>query len=324
MNFTIIANDEISAKNQLRQIYKKIGVKPDLMNLMTFDCLEHDINDIIEYCVSVPFFAEYKFAIVKNPLFLTSKKINIDFEAFITKFGIYLENDNASTILIFYLVNEEAEKIDDILDKRKKIVKLIKQKTRVLQIDRPDYNALKMIILKKFNKLNNTIDDDAIDLIINSVGNNLSDIKNEVDKISLYKVNEHVKKSDIVDFVSTNDQSNIFDLCNLILKKDTNSSLLMLGKLLKEGMEPIVLIFNLAEQFRIALLTKKYVRMGLSQKEIVSKLKIHPYRVKLAAQLKYDAKLIRRNILALARLDYEIKTGKINNIHGIELFILKA
>ncbi|MDR1781816.1 MAG: DNA polymerase III subunit delta [Bacilli bacterium] len=324
MNFTIIANDEISAKNQLRQIYKKVDAKPDLMNTMTFDCLSGDINSIIEYCISVPFFAENKFAIVKNPLFLTSKRTNIDFEEYIDKFSEYLNDSNESTILIFYLVVEDSEKVDDILDKRKKIVKLIRDKTRVLEIERPDFNALRTIILKKFNKLNNTIDDDAINYIITCVGNNLSDIKNEIDKISLFKANSHISKNDIINFVSTNDNSNIFDLCNLILKKDVARSLALLNQLLKEGMEPIVLIFNLAEQFRIALLTKKYLKKGYNQKEISSKLKIHPYRVKLASELSYQNRILRTKILDLAQLDYDIKAGKVNNIHGIKLFILKA
>ncbi|MDR3214913.1 MAG: DNA polymerase III subunit delta [Bacilli bacterium] len=322
MNFTILANDNISAKNQLKNIYLKLNMKPDLMNTMTFDCLDADINQIIDYCQSIPFFEKYKFAIIKNPLFLTGKS-NKDYEEFINKIMTYLENSNESTILIFYLVCEDVAKVDDILDKRKKITKFIQEKTKVLKIDKPDLVTLKNIIIKKFNKLNNTIDDDAITYIIERVGDNLSDIKNEVEKISLYKRNEHIRKDDVIDFVTFNLDANIFDLCNMILSKDINKSLVLLDQLLKNGMEPIVLIFNLAEQLRIALLTKNYLAKNYSQKNIASLLKIHPYRIKVASQLNFSTSLIKQNLLRLAKLDYQIKTGKINSYHGVKVFILK-
>ena len=63
---------------------------------------------------------------------------------------------------------------------------------------------------------------------------------------------------------------------------------------------------------------------GYTENNIASILKIHPYRVKLAAQnsKKYDSDILLNYISKLANLDINIKNGKIDKKLGLELFII--
>ena len=61
---------------------------------------------------------------------------------------------------------------------------------------------------------------------------------------------------------------------------------------------------------------------GYSEKEIVSILKEHPYRINLAMRSMYDEKALKDLLLKLSNLDYEIVTGKTDKFFGFEMFLL--
>ena len=57
-------------------------------------------------------------------------------------------------------------------------------------------------------------------------------------------------------------------------------------------------------------------------KDIASTLKVHPYRVKLALEANYPDFELKDILKKLHNLDYEIKTGKVDKIVGLENFLL--
>lgn len=315
MIFTIHSKDDVLGKEKIKQILSSKNIKTDLMNTTEFDCLTTNIDQIIDYCYTTPFFADSKIIILKNPVFLTSEDSKINFDDFIEKLTKYIENENESTIMFIYLVSEK-------MDERKKIVKYLKEKTIFKQVHLLNHLELKTIVKNRFKKFNSEIEDDAINYFIDQVGTNLVDISNEIDKLILFKNDDIIKLEDINDFVTCNIDSSIFDLSNAILAKDIIKSLSLFEDLITNGMEPIVLIDVLASQFRLALLVKEYKKEGFDNANITKQLKKHPYQIKLASQLKFSNEDLKENLLKLANLDYKIKTGKINRHHGIKLFIL--
>ncbi len=81
----------------------------------------------------------------------------------------------------------------------------------------------------------------------------------------------------------------------------------------------------LAGQFRLIYRVKELSRRGYGQQKIATSLKVHPFRVKLAAgQAKHfnDSQLAEIMDM-LSQGDYEIKTGKIKKELMIELFLFK-
>lgn len=315
MIFTIHSKDDILGKEKINQILASKNIKADLMNTSEFDCLTTNIDHIIDYCYTTPFFADSKVVILKNPIFLTSDDNKVNFDEFIEKLMHYIENENEATNMFIYLVSEK-------MDERKKIVKYLREKTTFKQVALLNHLEIKTIVHNRFKKANALIEDNAIDFFLERVGTNLVDIANEVDKLILFKNDQVIKLEDINDFVTCNIDSSIFDLSNAILERNIQKSLSLFDDLITNGMEPIVLINVLSNQFRLALLVKEYKSDGLDNAAIMKKLKKHPYQIKLAGQLKFSNEDIKDNLLKLASLDYKIKIGKINRHHGIKLFIL--
>lgn len=86
--------------------------------------------------------------------------------------------------------------------------------------------------------------------------------------------------------------------------------------------EEIKLIVTLANQFRLIYQVKTMSKMGYSESDITGKLCVHPYRVKLAKEVKINENDNIRILRELARLDELIKTGKINKEESFMKFIL--
>ena len=203
----------------------------------------------------------------------------------------YLNNPNPNTTLIF---TTNTEKIDE----RKKITKLIK---KIGTIKSFNENENPIEIIKKELK-DYQIDNNLINLIINRVGDNQSVLKNELEKIKTYKENNTITKEDILNVTTKKIDTDIFTLLDHIVKNDKNKALEIYYEMIKMNEEPIKIIIMLANQFRIMYQSKELLKKGLSEKDIATTLKIHPYRVKLAIQngKKYSSKLLLQYISDLA------------------------
>lgn len=312
---TIHAKDDALGKAQLNEILNNKYRRTDMMNTQEFDCLDVDIDQVIDYCFTAPFFAEYKVAILKNPIFLTGEKTKRDYTEFVDKLMNYLENENKTTILIIYSLYEK-------LDDRKNIVKKLKKEYKFISLGAPNTIEMKNIIKRQVNKVNASIEDKAVERLIELVGADLVNINSEVEKLVLYKPDQTITKKDVEEFVVYNSESTIFDLSDTILSRNGTRSLELYDELIRSGMETVVLTNILANQIRIALLSQIYQEQGMQQVAIAKKLKVHPYRVRLSLKLKYSAENLKEILVKLAALDYNIKIGKVNKHQGMKLLIL--
>ncbi|MEG0686366.1 MAG: DNA polymerase III subunit delta [Erysipelotrichales bacterium] len=315
MIYTIQASDDALAKEHLKKIYSLNNISDDVMNNAEFDCQTTDIDQILDYCFTTPFFSDYKVAILKNPAFMSTEGSKVDFEDFVEKLMHYIENENESTILIIYALYEK-------LDERKKIVKFLKDKTKFKKIEAPSSVKVNEIIKRKLSKDNVTIDNDALNLLVERVGINFIELNSEVEKLAMYKHQGNINKQDIEDFVVYSMDTSIFDLSDAILSKNVSKSFTLFDDLVKDGMEVIALISILANQIRLALLSSQFKRLGYANTDIAKKLKVHPYRVKLATKLKYNNDDLKGILVKLANLDHKIKIGKVNKHQGMKLLIL--
>jgi len=288
---------------------KKISKDFDTINISKFDLNNDLIDTIINDCLTISLFSEKKLVICENANMFTgntSKDSEIIEE--------YLNNPNPDTTLIFTVNNEK-------LDERKKITKLIK-KNGIVKSFNENENAHQIV---KRQLKDYQIDNELINLIIDRIGESGQVLENEIEKLKLYKDNTVITKEDILNVITKKVDPNTFTLLDCIVKNDKNKALEIYYELIKMNEEPIKIITMLANQFRIIYQSKELLKKGLSEKDIATTLKIHPYRVKLAIQngKKYDSKLLLKYISELADMDIDIKTGKTDKNLALELFILK-
>jgi len=148
----------------------------------------------------------------------------------------------------------------------------------------------------------------------------------ELDKLSLYAGPSGTVTSDQVDrlFARTTEQ-NEFLLIEEAVRMRLERAFSILYDLIRQKEEPIKIVMLLARQFRIMLQAKELARQGFSPQQIASNVGVHPYAVKVALEQgkRYDSRRLADMLSQLAELDYRMKSGAIDKLLGLEMFLLK-
>ena len=173
---------------------------------------------------------------------------------------------------------------------------LCSQVTRENDFSKPLFNACKKTgIVRKFVAYDNDqpiewtrqralrkglqIPENVAIELIQLVGNNLNDLDHELEKLHLLiGGNSVVETNQICKFVKGQKHYSIYALSESISKKELTQSLEFLETHLKENPKDGVKLFGvLTSQVRRLLLVKYFLNERLSETEIFSKLRIHPF-----------------------------------------------
>ncbi len=299
-------------KKELESILKK--EKIDAMNQNTYDLENSSLKEIIDDASIMSLFGEKKAIIVENSYIFTGTTNKKFPEQDVDILLSYLQNINKDTYL-FFIINKES------IDKRKKIVNELK-KRGVIKEFAPliEQKSYVMSMLKPYQ-----IEEKDASFLIDRVGNQLSILEQEIEKLKTYKNKDlQITRKDIVDVTCKTVDIDIFALIDNIVVKNKEKALESYTEMIKLGEEPIKIIIMLANQFRMMYQAKQLSKKGYSEKDIASSLNVHPYRIKLSLEKShhFQETILLSYMKQLALLDYEIKSGKIDKNIGLELFIL--
>lgn len=288
-------------------------------NLLAYDLEETPIETAIEDAETFPFFGEKKVLLLHNPVFLTSDKTKEKVDHNLSKLEKYINEPAPYTVLVFSAPYEK-------LDERKKITKELKRNAVTVEARKLNEHELKVWIKEKTKANEIEIDDAAVERIINLAGTNLFMLASEVDKLAVYAKDEKKIDEAVVEkLVAKSLEQNIFSLIDKVVQRKLEAALRIYYDLTKQNEEPIKILSVLAGQFRLIYQVKELSRKGYGQQQIAGYLKIHPFRVKLAANQAgnfSDAELTKIMTL-LAEADYQMKTGGMNKSLLVEMFLLR-
>ncbi|WP_102274501.1 DNA polymerase III subunit delta [Cytobacillus massiliigabonensis] len=288
-------------------------------NLSSYDLEETPIDVALEDAETFPFMGEKRLIFLQNPVFLTSGKTKEKVEHNLAKLEAYLKEPSPYSIVVFTAPYEK-------LDERKKVTKELKRNAAVLEAKKLSEAELKAWI-KERSALNGVeIDDKATEMLLTLAGTNLFTLTSEVDKLALYVGSgSEIDEATVEKLVARSLEQNIFSLIDKIVNRQVEGALRIYYDLLKQNEEPIKILSLITGQFRLIYQVKELARRGYGQQQIAGHLKIHPFRIKLAAG---QARLFADEELAhiinlLAEADYQMKTGGMNKVMLIEMFLFR-
>ena len=176
-----------------------------------------------------------------------------------------------------------------------------------------------------FNKYDFKIGDESLKYIISNSLNNYDLVIKEAQKIMLYYDEPcFINHQDVLNISARTLNTNNFLFVDAVVDNDLETSLKIYQDLKVMKVEPSVLISLLARDFRIMLNIKKLSEMGKREYEIMNDLKLMDWQLDkyLKKVFTYKINELENIILKLAKLDLDIKSGKIDRFIGLELFIL--
>ncbi|MEB6548032.1 DNA polymerase III subunit delta [Heyndrickxia sporothermodurans] len=288
-------------------------------NLANYDLEETSIEVALEDAETFPFMGEKRLIFLHNAFFLTAEKGKQRVEHNIQKLEEYIQNPPSYTVLVIIAPYEK-------LDERKKITKQLKKQAALLEAKKLNEMDLKKWVFQKVAENGVQIDDNAVDLLITLAGTNLMMLSAEIDKLSLFVgVSNAISSETVENLTSRSLEQNIFSLVDKVVHRKINEALRIYYDLLKQNEEPIKILSILANQFRLLYQTKELQRRGYGQQQMASYLKVHPFRIKLAAgQAKlFSEEELKRIMLLCADSDYQMKTSGMNKVMIIEMLLFK-
>lgn len=301
--------------NDYGLIKREIGkIKKDVNDVAKYDLSINKVDDLLDDASCMSLLDNKKVLIGENALFLTTSINNINHD--LDYLSNYLNDTSHDNIVILTVITDK-------LDERKKIVKLIKQTSKVINKSFIEDKNLPNFVIEEFKLEGYTIDFKTANYFVNYVGKNVDILISEIEKMIVYKENDKlVTIKDINDISCKGFKDNVFDLTDGIMKRDYKKIYECYKDLIILGEEPIKIIALLANQFLLTYQVKLLNSNGKSSKEIADVLKVHPYRVKLALETDYLIYELESILKKLHELDYDIKSGKLDKKVGLENFLL--
>ena len=173
-------------------------------NLTTFYGKDANWADIINACRRYPMFAERQVVVLKE----AQQMKDID------KLEPYMENPLHSTVFVVSYKGKT-------LDGRTKLSRLIKKNGEVFLSKKIYENQLPSWTNGYLQSKGFQITPRALTLLVDHVGNDLSRIANEVDKLSVnISVEKNITEDDIEKYIGVSKEYNIFELQHAFSKKD--------------------------------------------------------------------------------------------------------
>jgi DNA polymerase-3 subunit delta len=297
------------------------------LNLSTFDLLNLNINELRPALLSKGLFSEKRMTILRNAL---TKKNNEPFRKTIAHLveNYSLLQKDQKNIIIF----QEGEiKLKDLKPEQKKLFSLLKNEKFY-----PEFRPLTKTQAKKWaqgyaekNKIK--IKKGAIDYIIDSLGNDLWAVKNELDKIKCsFKPATEISLEKIKKTIKAKPEENIWNLIEAFGQKDKKQASKLLIDQIEAGVGTDYIISMLAYQYRTILRVKSYLERKKeknfsSSQTMARELGLHPYvfQKALNQQKKYDLSELKDVYQSLLEIDILKKTRQINTEVLLNLLILK-
>lgn len=308
-------------------LYLIIGEDNELVNFYLTSILENTLfneEEKIEYDMTVSSISDILDEASMISLF-SSKKIIIGRE-----FDTKKMNDNDLDYLKRYIDNINKEVyivlIAKKIDARSKEYKIFKDSFKVIETDKnndSDKDILKYIdsyILDKGYR----IDRYNLEYLLSKLGNNIVNIKIELDKIFLYLDDDKEINKEVIDLlISDNIDNIIYEFTNAVLDKDYDTVMKMYSEFKIENIGYDYLLVSLDNVFRQALIIKMLYNQGSSNSDIAKVIGKKEFYVKKMLERLYNYKEdeLARMIDRLAIIDRDYKTGK-SNIDMLELFLI--
>lgn len=232
MIYVFIGNEiNIINKNQ-EELIKELNIS----NIIKLDYTDLSIMDVINEACFVDLFNERKLIIVSNFSFKKMKEKDED------EFMRYIENMNDNVIIF--------KCIDESLDNRKKLIKLINEKCKVVNCEKLDYKSLNTYITNMFKEKGYNINNNQIYKIMTLCEYNTDLTINEVTKLMLYKGNDtQITNADIDAVISRSYEKEMYNFIDNVMRRSLSKSFDSYN-LLKGSVDEIVILDSLAKEIR--------------------------------------------------------------------------
>ena len=324
MVYFIYGNQSPTIKSQIKKIAKTfLGEQENIdeFNFVKLDGHNVVIQEAVDEAKYVSLGYDKKVVSIENCYFLEKpkpkNKIESDQDYDVLKKYLKDESEDPDACLILSVVNAS-------IDEKNEIVSLLKEKGKVVEISDPDEKTFLEYIRSYCKKYEIVIDGDAVIELAARTDGDVSLFKNSIEKLTLYT--DHIRYEDVTKMVTRKMDDDAFLISNLLIEGKNAEAVKLYKDLKTFNIEPVTLISNLANQFRLINQVRYCLKVQrMSNDEAAKVLKIKPGRVYVLSKNipLLSEETIFRILDDLYQLDLDIKSGQVDRHYAFEMFLLK-
>ena len=270
-------------KDQILPLYNIVGedifLVRQAINILKLDADKIKSSELEAQIVTLPIGSDYRLVVLNSP--------SADVVKFLNSY-----NFEGSSVVVA-CVNASNLKSAEIIDCEK--------------LDRAD---IQKYVMNYLYKLNTSIEERALDFLIDATNGDMQKIVNELGKLSAYAIEDKViTLNTVTNLVSESQEYVIYMLTNAIDNKDLTAYQKMITNMSKS--QSVQEIYSyMGRYFRRMM----YIAINKNDDELSKILSIKPYAIKVARQnvkkngVKFYANLYNKYV----DLDYKIKSGEIS------------
>jgi len=254
-------------------------------NLSVFYGRDADWAAVVNACRRYPMFSERQVVLLKEAQHMRD----------IEKLEVYIDNPQPSTV---FVVSYKEKKVDA----RTKFAKLLKTKGEMLTTKKIYDSQLPEWANQMVQQHGLSINQKALLLLVDHIGNDLSRIQNEIEKLAVnLGARKNITEDDIEHYIGVSKEFNVFELQDAIAKKDLSKAIRIIKYFeANPKAAPIQMVLPALYNF----FSKVYMIFGAGsndEKSIAASLGINPYFMKdyMGAAKAYNARGVEKILLLL-------------------------
>lgn len=293
-------------------------------NLKKLDGKDTNLNEIYDCISAFPMMSEYTCTIVKDfPLnsFIGDRaKVDSEFENVISDIP-------ESSILVFWMDTMEVDEKDK---KWAKVLKIFDETGVCAKIDKRTRAALEKLLVSSAAKKGCTLSRENAYYIIDLVGEDMSTLQNELNKVCAFVNEGEIERSHIDKTVIVSVEAKIFQLSRMVVRGEADNAYENLANLFKLREEPIIILSVLSKSFVDMYRVKAAKEAGVSNAKMADEFPGNVYKNKLftldnaASDVKnYSITQLKNALDILADADRRLKSTSEDSRTVLEEVILR-
>ena len=304
----LLWGQEAYLRKQYRDRLRSALAGEDTMNCHYFQGKDTDTGEIIDLAETLPFLAPRRVIIVEDSgLFKKGGEALAE----------YLKR--AADAAYFVFIEEE-------VDKRSRLYKAVKETGRITEFSVQDENTLCRWIAGMAAREKKGITEHSIRYFLEKTGTDMANIRMELEKLFCYTADRNTITEEDIDKICTRKVSNqIFDMISALAEKKQKKALALYYDLLALKEPPMRILFLIGRQFNLLMQVKECRKKGYDNRTIAGKTGLRDFLVgKYAAQAsRFPTDGLKKAVNACVETEEKVKTGRINDVLGVELLIIE-
>ncbi len=306
--YLLFGEESYLKKQYKNKLSRAILPEDDTVNYAYYEGKGIRAEELIDLAETLPFFAERRLIVVENSGFFKNASPEL---------ADYMKSLPETVCFVF---------VENEVDKRGKMYKAVKAKGRVTELSRQDEKTLLYWIAANVKKEGKKMREADAKFLLSKVGTDMENIRKELEKLFSYTLGqEEITVQDMNDICTTQITNKIFDMIEAVAAKRQKKALDYYYDLLALKEPPMRILYLLSRQFKLLLHVKDLSKKGYDRAGIARDAGLHPFVAgKYVEQCKaFRSRELRDIMEEAARTEELVKTGRLGDVMGVELFIVK-